>query len=113
MLFSIYAELRRSLFLPILKGKSKLLKCYKYLSMGVGIWKKIKNAFVKAGNWIHNKILKPIGGGVAKIVKPILNVAVKAALAVATAIGAAKGSPQLGMLAGQTIQGVGNALGIG
>lgn len=45
--------------------------------MGVGIWKKIKNAFVKAGNWIHNKILKPVGrfvGNVAKkVVAPIIS----------------------------------------
>lgn len=40
--------------------------------MGWGVWKKIKNAFSKAGNWIHNKILKPIGRGVVTVAKKVV-----------------------------------------
>ncbi|EAY15177.1 hypothetical protein TVAG_201710 [Trichomonas vaginalis G3] len=36
--------------------------------MAAGIWNKIKGAFVKAGRWINNKILKPV----ANAVKPLL-----------------------------------------
>ena len=46
--------------------------------MAWGFWNKIKNGFKKAGQWIHNKILKPvgrfIGGAWKKVVKPVVNV---------------------------------------
>jgi len=81
--------------------------------MGWGIWKKIKQGIGKAVNWVKNKIVKPVGRFVGKVAKPLLSVAVKAAPAVATAIGASKGQPQIGAMVGQTIQNVGQAFGLG
>ena len=43
--------------------------------MAWGIWNKIKNGLKKAGKWIKNKIIKPVGKVVGqvvnKVVKPV------------------------------------------
>ncbi len=40
--------------------------------MSWGFFKKIKNAFVKAGKWIHNKVLKPVGNFVGNVAKKVV-----------------------------------------
>ena len=90
---------------------------FKYIfKMAWGFWKKIKNAFKKAGQWIKNKVIQPVvnfGKKVFTKAEPILNTAVKLAPAIGAAVGGAKGNPQLGAQAGMAIQGVGGALGLG
>ena len=49
--------------------------------MAWGVWNKIKNGLKKAWDWVHNKILKPVGrfvsGAWTKVVKPVVNIASK------------------------------------
>ena len=82
--------------------------------MAWGFWKKIKNAFKKAGQWIKNKVIQPVAGFVKKIFtsEPVKKV-VQAAPQIGAAIGAAKGNPALGAQIGATVQQVGTALGAG
>jgi hypothetical protein len=56
--------------------------------MGFGLWKKIKQGFKKAGQWIHQKILKPIGNVLGKVVAPIAKLAAPIAGAINPAVGA-------------------------
>ena len=90
---------------------------FKYIfKMAWGFWKKIKNAFKKAGQWIKNKVIQPVvnfGKKVFTKTKPILNTAVKLAPAIGAAVGGAKGTPPFGAQAGMAIPGVGGALGLG
>lgn len=77
--------------------------------MGWGFWNKIKNAFKKAGSWIKEKIIKPVGRTVKKIFKsePVqgaLDLVSKAGGAIGAGIGAAKGNPQMGAQIGMVAQ---------
>lgn len=78
--------------------------------MGVGVWKKIKNAFVKAGNWIHNKILKPVGRTVVKVAKKVVAPIISARGKVLKTAGDVLGSVVPGQL-GQFAQTAGNLWG--
>ena len=83
-------------------------KNFYFYQMGWGFFKKIKNGLTKAFNWVKDKVVKPV----INVGKKILGVGVKAAPAIATAIGAAKGNPEIGAMVGSAVQNVGNALGI-
>lgn len=82
--------------------------------MAWGFWRKIKDGFRKAGQWINNKIVKPVVNTARKIIKPIINTGIKLAPGIGGAVATAMGAPpQVGMLAGTAVQGVGNSLGYG
>lgn len=70
--------------------------------MGWGFWNKIKNGVKKAFNWVKDKV-----------VKPVVNTAVKLAPAIGGVVGAAVGQPAAGAMIGNVTQKVGNALGLG
>ena len=74
--------------------------------MAWGFFKKVKDAFKKAGQFIKNKVIKPG----AELVKKALPKLIKAAPAIGTAIGGAKGNPQLGAQIGQMVSNVGASL---
>lgn len=80
--------------------------------MGWGFFKKIKEAFKKAGQWVKRKVIDPVVGGVKKIFRaePVKAV-VKMAPVIGAAIGGAKGNPQMGLQVGQAVQGIGTVLG--
>ena len=46
--------------------------------MAWGLWNKIKQGFKKAGNFIKNKVLKPVVDKVIKPFKPIIGGAISA-----------------------------------
>ena len=46
--------------------------------MAWGLWNKIKQGFKKAGNWVKDKVLKPVVNTVIKPFKPIISGAVNA-----------------------------------
>ena len=74
--------------------------------MAWGIFKKIKNAFNKAKDWIRNNG--------KKVIKPILNTAIKLAPAIGTAIATSQGAPPAtGNAIGSSIQSIGHSLGLG
>ena len=77
--------------------------------MAWGFWKKIKNAFSKAGKWVKDKIINPV----LKVGKPVLNTAVKLAPIIGTAVGAKFGQPAMGAQIGSTVQTLGNSIGLG
>ena len=87
--------------------------------MGFGFFKKLKDAFKKAGDWVKNKVIKPVVNTAKKVftpdnIKKVIDTGVKLAPAIATAVAASQGAPpQAGMAAGKAIQGVGNSLGFG
>ena len=56
--------------------------------MAWGIWNKIKNGLRKAGNWVKNKVLKPV---VDKVIKPFKPIIQSAASAINPKLGAAVG----------------------
>ena len=41
--------------------------------MAWGLWNKIKQGFKKVGNWVKNKVLKPVVNNVVKPFKPIIS----------------------------------------
>ena len=80
-----------------------------------GFFKKIKEAFKKAGKWIKDKVITPVvdfGKKVFTKAKPILGAAVKLAPAIGAGVGAAYGNPVAGAKAGTVIQGIGGAIGL-
>ena len=86
--------------------------------MGFGIFKKIKNALKKASQWINSKVIKPVIKTAEKVIKSdttkkLLDTGVKLAPLIGGAVGASKGNPQAGLVAGNTIQNIGNSLGYG
>ena len=87
--------------------------------MAWGLFKKIREAFKKAGSWIKDKVIKPAVDVVKKVVTPenikkAVDIGVKLApligAGVSTAIG---GNPMAGFKAGHVVQGIGNNLGYG
>jgi hypothetical protein len=64
--------------------------------MGFGLWKKIKNGLKKAGQWIHQKVLKPAyekvikpaGQFLGKVISPLAKVAAPVGAMINPAIGA-------------------------
>ena len=46
--------------------------------MAWGLWNKIKQGFKKVGNWVKDKVLKPVVNTVIKPFKPIISGAVNA-----------------------------------
>ena len=74
--------------------------------MAWGFFKKVKDAFKKAGQFIKNKVIKP---GI-DIVKKALPKLIKAAPAIGTAIGGMKGNPALGAQIGSTVANIGQSL---
>jgi len=74
--------------------------------MAWGFFKKVKDAFKKAGQFIKNKVIKPT----VEIAKKALPKLIKAAPAIGAAIGSSKGNPQLGAQIGQMVSNVGQAL---
>ena len=54
--------------------------------MAWGLWNKIKNGFRKVGNFVKDKILKPVVNTVIKPFKPVISAA---ASAINPAVGAA------------------------
>ena len=86
--------------------------------MAWGIFKKIKNAFKKASNWVKDKVINPVVNTAKKIInndttKKLINTGVRLAPALGTGIGASQGNPQAGMAAGTAIQTIGKSLGYG
>ena len=86
--------------------------------MAWGFWKKIKNAFKKATNWVRDKVVRPVINTVKKIVtsepvKKVTGAVLNLAPAKGTAIGGAKGNPAAGAKIGTAVQGVGRAIGLG
>jgi len=86
--------------------------------MAWGIFKKIARAIKKASQWINNKVIKPVINTVDKVIKSpttkkLLDTGTKLAPVIAGAVGSAYGSPQAGLVAGNTIQNIGNSLGYG
>ena len=43
--------------------------------MAWGLWHKIKNGLKKAGNWLKNKVVKPVVNNVVKPFKPVITAA--------------------------------------
>ena len=87
--------------------------------MAWGFFKKIKNAFKKAGDWVKNKVIKPVVNTAKKVftpdnIKKIIDTGMKLAPAIGGAVAASQGAPpQAGMAIGKAVQGVGNNLGYG
>ena len=85
--------------------------------MAWGFFKKIKNAFKKAANWVHTKVIKPVVNTVKKVVtsdtfKSLVNTASKLAPAAGAAIATSQGAPpQAGMAAGTAFQNITKSLG--
>ena len=83
--------------------------------MSWGIFKKIAQAVKKAAQWVNNKVIKPVvkfaGSDTGKkLIKAGMNLAPLIGAGVAGAAGA---PPQAGMAAGNVVQGVGRAFGLG
>ena len=87
--------------------------------MSWGIFKKIKNAFTKAKQWVNNKIIKPVVNTAKKIInsdttKKIIDTGIKLAPAIATAAATSQGAPpSTGLAIGNSIQSIGHSLGYG
>ena len=87
--------------------------------MGWGIFKKIKNAFKKAGGFVKNKIITPVIKAAKNIIKSdttkkLINTGVKLAPIIGAGISTAAGAgPAAGMKVGHVVQGIGNNLGYG
>ena len=87
--------------------------------MGFGIFKKIKEAFKKAAQWVKDKVIKPVINFGKKIlksdtVKTVIDTGMKLAPALGGAVAASQGAPpQAGIAAGSAIQSIGKALGYG
>ena len=87
--------------------------------MAWGFFKKIKNAFKKAGDWVKNKVIKPVVNTAKKVftpdnIKKVIDTGMKLAPAIGGAVAASQGAPpQAGMAIGSTVQGVGKTLGFG
>ena len=86
--------------------------------MAWGLFKKIKNAVKKAAQWVRDRVIKPVINTVDKVIKSpttkkLLDAGTKLAPLIAGAVGSAYGSPQAGLVAGNTIQNIGNSLGYG
>ena len=87
--------------------------------MGFGFFKKLKDAFKKTGQFIKNKVIKPVINTAKKVVKsPITKQIIDTGMKLAPVIGAGissatGGSPQSGMQAGHVIQGIGKGFGFG
>ena len=88
----------------------------KYQMGSWGFFKKIKEAFKKAGKWVKDKVIKPVadfGKKVFQKAKPLVDTAVKLAPVIGAGVGAAYGNPAAGAKVGSVVQGVGGALGLG
>ena len=87
--------------------------------MGFGIFKKIKEAVKKAGQWMKNKVIKPVINTGKKILKSdtfktLVDTGMKLAPAISTAIASSQGAPpQAGFAIGSAVQGIGKTLGYG
>ena len=87
--------------------------------MGFGLFKKIKDAFKKAAQWVKDKVIKPVIDTGKKIlksdtVKTIIDTGMKLAPAISTAVASSQGvPPQEGLAIGKALQGIGKALGYG
>lgn len=87
--------------------------------MAWGIFKKIKNAFRKATNWVNNKIIKPVINTAKKVITPenikkTIDFGVKVAPLIGAGVSTAvSGNPMPGLKAGHVAQGIGNNLGFG
>ena len=81
--------------------------------MAWGFWKKVKNAFKKAGQWIKNKIVMPVVNFAKKVFtsEPVKKV-VGGVLNLAPVVGAAIAGPA-GAQVGMAAQGIGRAIGLG
>jgi hypothetical protein len=72
--------------------------------MGFGLWKKIKEGFKKAGRWIRdkiakpvwNKVIKPVGKFIGKVVAPIAKTIAPIAGAIHPAAGIVAGGVAAG-----------------
>ena len=88
----------------------------KYQMGSWGFFKKIKEAFKKAGKWVKDKVIKPVADFGKKVftkAKPLVDTAVKLAPVIGAGVGAAYGNPAAGAKVGSVVQGVGGALGLG
>ena len=75
--------------------------------MAWGLFKKIKNAVKKVGNFVKKVVKSPI-------TKQIIDTGMKLAPVIGAGISSATGgSPQSGMQAGHVIQGIGKGFGFG
>ena len=86
--------------------------------MAWGLFKKIKNAFKKATDWVKDKVIKPVVNTAKKIIespftKKAIDTGVKLAPMLGAAIGQSKGNAQAGLTIGNTVQNIGNSLGFG
>ena len=87
--------------------------------MSWGIFKKIKDAFNKAKQWVNNKVIKPVVKTAKKIITPdnikkAIDTGIKLAPAIATAAATSQGAPpQTGLAIGNSIQSIGHSLGYG
>lgn len=86
--------------------------------MGFGFFKKLKNAIKKASQWINSKVIKPVIKTAEKVIKSpttkkFIDVGVKLAPVIGAGVGSAYGNPQTGLVAGNTVQNIGNSLGYG
>lgn len=86
--------------------------------MAWGIFKKIKNAVKKATQWVRDKVIKPVIKTAEKVInspttKKLIDTGVKLAPVIGAGVGSAYGNPQAGLVAGNTVQNIGNSLGYG
>lgn len=87
--------------------------------MAWGLFKKIREAFKKAGSWIRDKVIKPVIDTGRKIlksdtVKTLIDTGMKLAPMIGGAVAASQGAPpQAGMAAGTAVQTIGKSLGYG
>ena len=84
--------------------------------MAWGLFKKIKNAFNKAKNWVSNNVIKPAVNFIKKPenIKKIVDTGTKLAPLIGGAVSTAySGNPMPGLKAGHIAQGIGNNLGFG
>ena len=86
--------------------------------MAWGFFKKIKNAFKKASDWVKDKVVKPAVNIVKKVIespftKKAVDTGVKLAPMIGAGIGGSQGNPQAGLAIGNTVQNIGNSLGFG
>ena len=87
--------------------------------MAWGFWRKLKDGFKKATQWVNNKVIKPIVTTAKKVftpenVKKVLDTGIKLAPAITTAVATSQGAPPAsGLAIGNSIQSIGHSLGLG
>ena len=76
--------------------------------MGWGFWKKLKNGFSKAFNWVKDKVAKPVYD---KVIKPVFNAGKNLLPAAGAAISTAKtGKPEIGYAIGNAAKEIGESV---